>query len=1102
MATSVSEQQHQVRMEVARLLVGVYSRTTDGKRRRTREPAEHTTVHDCPAINDSVRAASGMGAEWRDEWTWALLRERWTDPADTRREMAAARELLYLLDGSLTTTKEEMRRRAIGRLGLPGSYKPSSIRMVVDGARDGYSSEVLNRIVPVLVADISNCLDAGLLSRWAGKHGTSPEEDNLHADELAEFRARAIELLDKPSNPLYPERLTTHVLACHLQVTFDMGFGGLTPAQNEDDDLNGMTIVPRHEVVGPQLALERRTVLLGGPGSGKSTIAAAYAVWHLESGHTALYVRAADFARRLVTDSAASWEALVAACTAWAGYQPSDVTRARLEETSRSEQGLIVIDGADEVADGVAVEALRTALEELAQAASTLLVTARPGGVRLVGNGWRTWTTDPLTVPRARDILDLWFESSPRKEAHTRALQFFDRGAGVTSIPLLLGFVAILSANRVPPSNENELFDACVELFLARIWKPLAEQRTDDFTIETVRQIVLAIAWNLVEPLDEQGRRSEAWTWSASPSAREILAASPDASVAREIVRVDGLLMARGFLAEGQAPTSQRYQWLHRAIYEHLVASELAARFERDSDTTYPVLRQAVLSPRGWNEVLRRTLARLTSASQEELIRRLARDVSSDSALRSSWELLIRLLDDDHVPPHLRSALAREFAAESRWREALDVDATTALALLTGGEILSTEEAVDTLRAYERATGLQLKLPLPWLQTVAKNREHALWALTEIGTQSADLATELAIPLVEQGVPVPSLPFEATVEEGTRGLLIERIRETAFPTSYPLGQLLVATVRGAQHAAQEIMAGDHRLVLHAFGWNVNLSRRLRHVIARDYVASAVSEDAPPWVNGAMGSVLWSPDHDIADWTSAAIASARVSAIHAHLLAGGGVPRWLEPGAPGSVARTARVVRVDDAVSILELVGALRALTETEKSAIDRMRACVDALDHLVALPEDLDWFTVVPRRVLVEVMVSLSVFFAAEIEWTELFDELGRRAARNPQIPEILRRAIERAPTERWPRGPHTMHPMEIDPEWFLDALPPLAPHVGMLLAAWKRQPAPNARTLRTIAAEQPAVLWNDPRALAVVSDWFSQAGLLRCLARRPEHHE
>ncbi|MFP4437893.1 MAG: SUMF1/EgtB/PvdO family nonheme iron enzyme [Chloroflexaceae bacterium] len=407
--------------------------------------------------------------------------------------------------------------------------------------------------------------------------------------------------------------------------------GGALTFDDRDDLPEDMPL--RLTIARPELATEAlqkhpRLVLLGEPGSGKSTVLRYLALllalriqgqavelpagWAATAPPVPVFCPLGTVAELLRNDQPdpdqALWQAITRALDD--RQQSRAGLRDHLLEAIRRGGVLLLFDGLDElptsgdnprrqVAQAVCRFAIQTA------PATPIVVTSRTKPYQEsaawhlpAAEGWQVRTIAPLAFGQVRQFVQQWYTeladtfdepAAARAGRLIAALQDTrnDRIQKLIESPLLLTMLAILHYNRNElPDDRVEVYEQCVELLLDR-WEPrrtpgvqreglLARLAIPDLKLEQLREELhkLALQAQVQPPADDGRGMLDRYMLTGRLVEFFARLRCPD-PLAQVNLFIDGLVREAGLL---QAPADDRYAFPHLTFQEYLAACGLAGR--------------------------------------------------------------------------------------------------------------------------------------------------------------------------------------------------------------------------------------------------------------------------------------------------------------------------------------------------------------------------------------------------------------------------------------------------------------------------------------------------------------------------------------------
>ncbi|GAA4353160.1 NACHT domain-containing protein [Microbacterium rhizosphaerae] len=467
------------------------------------------------------------------------------------------------------------------------------------------------------------------------------------------------------------------------------------------------------------------TVLLGNPGSGKSTIAKGLVVHALQQGQLALYCRLEDFSRVCtgMPDQPAPSAVISAAQAASIPMTVAEGVRIA-SSWDPGHPPLIVLDGLDELATASDYAVARRAAKQLANAGHPVLVSSRVAGYTTPWEGVHRHVAIWPLNEHARDLFaERWFASTGDVAARARYVASTSSGAldEVLTNPLTLGFVCMLAHYGHVPSTAGAIFNRFIDHFLRAQWRDPAQQRISPAQIGRLKQAAEEVAWAMAN-----FGHGDDLTWLDIVELDTIERATRDQSPYETYAT--GLLIPHGPV-EPLGGTQQRARWLHRALQENFVAQRMAALIETDDPSWQERLLRATFSMT-WRGALAQTFMLLgeRGALKPVLSYFMAQLRIGDSPLGHMAEMLT-VVASHSAELEERQKAADILIAQDRWDSAEFIDPVGVIGALH-----------DRIRLGQREFGGQI-----WPHVYRSNSPGARELLVEAHQVGcADQSRELA----------------------------------------------------------------------------------------------------------------------------------------------------------------------------------------------------------------------------------------------------------------------------------------------------------------------------------------------------------------------
>ncbi|WP_143543597.1 NACHT domain-containing NTPase [Rhodococcus sp. BUPNP1] len=407
--------------------------------------------------------------------------------------------------------------------------------------------------------------------------------------------------------PYYPRHLTVGALAERLTASvlddgWEKGYAqetGLYSGLSRHSDTPATELVLQH----------RRSVLLGDPGHGKSTVLSACCLGNIAEGRLALFARlddlgdlAAAHSSRQALDPEHAAALIVDAASAFSGVVcPSDIRGRLVESIVRDDMFLVALDGLDEIVEQSSRAAAEAVLVALADIPGTITIASRITGYTKPMYEAPELLVNHMDHPEVEKFVDSWF-TEPEADLRDQTLVAVQDSdlSSLAQIPLLAGFICYVSTHETAQSTKHGLYQQYLGLFFERRWKPPAQRRLSAKENQRILELATAVAWAMANR--PAAAASDLPLWADHISLRELAFDPNFRGDAAELTETDGLLIPHGQLRRGDL-LGQQYRWLHRTIHEHLVGQALASWIQRDFTEAKDFLRTATLRP-AWSVAL------------------------------------------------------------------------------------------------------------------------------------------------------------------------------------------------------------------------------------------------------------------------------------------------------------------------------------------------------------------------------------------------------------------------------------------------------------------------------------------------------------------
>ena len=364
---------------------------------------------------------------------------------------------------------------------------------------------------------------------------------------------------------------------------------------------DGMLEQTEHlRAAGARLSIEEaresfaRLVIVGDPGSGKTTLlrhlALTLAEQHLESGGEQQIPFLVTL-RDLAAAEQPELSGFLVRRLEQHGFQ--DAGQYLPEKLARGE-GLLLLDGFDEVADAEQQQKVTAAIQAFAKDHDKcqILLTSRKAGYRDQLKDFTKLSILEFDDEQIQRFAENWFGHGAKAERLAAILDRSDRLKDLARTPLLLSILCIiyLRDDEDIPRRRCALYERCIDLLL-HAWKARHGVRTSKFKPDAKLRLLTKLAAEL-----HQGKQREI---EHDPLIQFAVAQYPDRKLSRARAGelVEELYVRNGILRE---TARGRYDFLHLSFQEYLAALDLKEGPDRAAEKAL----FAHLKDPWWQEVL------------------------------------------------------------------------------------------------------------------------------------------------------------------------------------------------------------------------------------------------------------------------------------------------------------------------------------------------------------------------------------------------------------------------------------------------------------------------------------------------------------------